>query len=142
LASWVLGFFPLRTLRLPAEYYPIGLYRPPRKNSTIGQMITGFGDNPVMLKFKSQPTSKRRMNSIIVIPQRSETLVSGQHEVPESAVKTLGKQLRLVAKDISARWSSGKLDDLLKRLLTVLSVIYFIGATCLAGLLLFKAFSA
>jgi hypothetical protein len=136
LASWILDFFPLRTLT-STEYYPIGLYHPPRKNSTVGQMITGF-----RVKFESQPTSKRRMNSIIVIPQRSETLVSCQHEVPESAAKTLGKQLRLVAKDISTRWSSGKYDDLLKRLLAVLSVIYFIGAACLAGILLFKAFSA
>jgi hypothetical protein len=81
------------------------------------------------------------MNSIIVIPQRSETLVSGQHEVTEPAATTLKKRLRSVAKDDFSQWSSGKLDDLLKRLLTVLSVIYFIGAAGLAGILLLKAFS-
>jgi hypothetical protein len=81
------------------------------------------------------------MNLIIVIPQRSETLVSGQHEVSEPAATTLRKRSRLVAKDVSSQWSSGKLDDLLKGLLAVLSVVYFIGAAGLAGILLFKAFS-
>jgi hypothetical protein len=81
------------------------------------------------------------MNSIIVIPQRSESLVSGQHEVSESAATRLEKRVRLVAKHFSARWSSGKHDDLLRKLLTLLSVIYFIGAAGLAGILLFKAFS-
>jgi hypothetical protein len=81
------------------------------------------------------------MKAINVIPRRNETLVSGQHEISKPAAMGLGKQLRLVAKDISTRWSSGKLDDLLKRLLTVLSFIYFIGAACLAGILWFKAFS-
>jgi hypothetical protein len=81
------------------------------------------------------------MNSIIVIPQRSETLVSDQLDASEPAASTLEKRLRWVAKNISRRWPSGKLDDLLKRLLTVLSVIYFVGATFLAGILLFKAFS-
>jgi hypothetical protein len=81
------------------------------------------------------------MNSIIVIPQRSETLVSGQNDAPEPAARTLEKRLRLVAKNISTRWSSGKLDDILERLLTVLSVMYLMGAAFLAGILLFKAFS-
>lgn len=81
------------------------------------------------------------MNSIIVIPQRSETLVPGQHEASEATATALEKRVRLVAKDISSQWSSGKLDDLLKKLLAVLSATYLIGAAGLAGILLFKAFS-
>jgi hypothetical protein len=81
------------------------------------------------------------MNSIIVIPQRSETPVSGQNEVSEPAAAHLKQRVRSVAKDISTRWSSGKLDDFLKKLLTVLSVVYLIGAAGLAGILLFEAFS-
>jgi hypothetical protein len=81
------------------------------------------------------------MNSIILVPQRSETLVSGQQDACEPAASILEKRLRLVAKGISTRWPSGKLDDLLMRLLAVLSVIYFAGAAFFAGILLFKAFS-
>jgi hypothetical protein len=81
------------------------------------------------------------MSSIIVIPQRSENLVSGHHDVSESAAARLEKRVRLVAKHISTRWSSGKHDDLLRKLLSLLSVIYFIGAAGFAGILLFKAFS-
>jgi hypothetical protein len=46
-----------------------------------------------------------------------------------------------VAKHISTRWSSGEHDDLLSKLLSLLSVIYFIGAAGFAGVLLFRAFS-
>jgi hypothetical protein len=81
------------------------------------------------------------MSPIIVIPERSETTVSGQHEVSESAATRLEKGVRLVAKQISTRWSSGKHDDLLRKLLTLLSVIYFIGAVSLASILLFQALS-
>ena len=81
------------------------------------------------------------MSSIIVIPQRSETLVSGQYEISESAATRLEKRVRLVAKHISTRWSSGKDDDLLRKLLTLLSVIYFIGAAGLACVLLLQAFN-
>jgi hypothetical protein len=81
------------------------------------------------------------MSPIIVIPQRSGTLVSGQHDVSESAATRLEKRVRLVAKHISTRWSSGKHDDLLRKLLTILSVFYAIGAAGLAVILLFQAFS-
>jgi hypothetical protein len=81
------------------------------------------------------------MNSIIVIPKRSETLVSGPQQTSAPAEAILRKRVRLVAKVISKRWSSGKLDDLFQRLLAVLSVIYFIGAVGLAGVLLIEAFS-
>jgi hypothetical protein len=81
------------------------------------------------------------MSPIIVIPQRSETLVSGQYEISESAATRLEKRVRLVAKHVSTRWSSGKDDDLLRKLLTLLSVIYFIGAAGLAGVLLLQAFN-
>jgi hypothetical protein len=81
------------------------------------------------------------MNPIIVIPQRSETLVSGQYEISESAATRLEQGVRLVAKHISTRWSSGKDDDLLRKLLTLLSVIYFIGAIGLACVLLLRAFN-
>jgi hypothetical protein len=80
------------------------------------------------------------MSPIIVIPQRSETLVSGQY-ASESAATRLEKRVSLVAKHISTRWSSGKDDDFLGKLLTLSSVIYFIGAAGLACLLLFQAFS-
>jgi hypothetical protein len=51
--SWLLGFLDPWILTpqdtcLPGESYPIGLYRPPRKNSTVGQMITGLRANPVI----------------------------------------------------------------------------------------------
>jgi hypothetical protein len=81
------------------------------------------------------------MSPIIIIPQRSETLVPGQHEVSESTLTRLEKRVRLVAKHICTRLSSGKDDDLLRKLLTLLSVIYFIGAAGLACILLFQAFS-
>jgi hypothetical protein len=81
------------------------------------------------------------MSPIIVIPQRSETLVSGQYEISESAATRLEKCVRLVVNHISTRWSSGKDDDFLRKLLTLLSVIYFIGAAGLACVLLLQAFN-
>jgi hypothetical protein len=81
------------------------------------------------------------MNSTAIIRQRSETLVSSQHEISASPATRLEKRARLVAKDFSTRWSSGKLDDLLRILFNVLSVIYLIGGAGFAGVLLFNAFS-
>ena len=81
------------------------------------------------------------MSPIIVIRQRSETLVSGQYEISEWAATWLEKRVRLVAKHISTRWSSGKDDDLLRKLFTLLSVIYFIGAAGLACVLLLQTFN-
>jgi hypothetical protein len=81
------------------------------------------------------------MNSTIAIPQRSENLFSGQQKVSDRAATILKRGVRLVAKDVLNRWSSGKFDKTLERLLAVLSVIYLIGAAGLAGILIFKAFS-
>jgi hypothetical protein len=81
------------------------------------------------------------MSPIIAIPQHSETLVSDQHEISESTATRVEKRIRLVAKHIATRWPSGKDDDLLRKLLTLLSVIYFIGAAALACVLLLKAFN-
>jgi hypothetical protein len=81
------------------------------------------------------------MNSTFVIPPRSETLISVQRQVSDPAETILEKREGPVAKDVSNQWSPGKLENILERLLAVLSVIYFMGAAALAGVLLFKAFS-
>jgi len=81
------------------------------------------------------------MNSAILIPRHSETLVSDQQGVSDPPEKTLEKRLSLLAKVVSNHWSSRKFDQFLERFFAVLSVIYFIGGAGLAGILIFKAFS-
>jgi hypothetical protein len=82
------------------------------------------------------------MNSTIVIPQLSGTLVSGEQEVISQPAKTIfEKRVRPVEKALSS-WLPWKLEDILEGLLAVLSVIYFIGAATFACILLFNAFNS
>jgi hypothetical protein len=81
------------------------------------------------------------MNSAIVIPRHSETLISDPQGVSDPPEKILEKRLSLLAKVVSNQWSSRKFDPFLDKFFAVLSVIYFIGGAGLAGILILKAFS-